>query len=90
MGQAPLFSISVESIDAEGLNTFSNMTVLRFGAIFNQILPAILHSLKSLLISFLEPLVTTLGMIAVVANLDGQLDMAVEREPQLKNWLIAD
>lgn len=32
----------------------------------------------------------TLGMIAVVAHLDGQLDMAAERGPQLKDWLIAD
>lgn len=68
------------------------MTVLRFGAIFNQILPAILHSFEKSAnkISLLEPLVMTLGMIAVVAHLDGQLDMAAEREPQLKDWLIAD
>lgn len=62
------------------------MTVLRFGAIFIQILPAILHCLKTLLISLLEPLVTTLGMTAVVADFDGQVDVGVEREAQLKKW----
>lgn len=29
---------------------------------------------------------TTLGMTAVVADFDCQLDVAVEREAQLKNW----
>ena len=87
--QVPRFSISTESIDAERLNAFSNITVLRFGAIFNQILPAILQSLKTLLICLLEPLVTTVGMTAVVADFDGQLDVAVEREAQLKNWPVS-
>lgn len=32
----------------------------------------------------------TLGMIAAVAHLDGQLDRAAARGPQLKDWLIAD